>query len=101
MLVFKNIHREEVKIFPDFFRRAIITSAPDIEDYAVIQKSTTLLHVYLKSKQEASAEAGLQAIGSLLSEYKIEQVTLKRVTENEHLFGNKLRRIKNDTTQAR
>ena len=101
MLVFKNIQREEVKIFPDFFRRAIITSAPDIEDYAVIQKSNDLLHVYIKTKQVTSSEAALEAIDSLLSSYHIEQVTLKRVTENEHQFGNKLRRIKNDTPQAR
>lgn len=100
MLVFKNIHREEVKIFPDFFRRAIITSAPDIEDYAVIQKSTDLLHVYIKADRKASSEAALQAIENLLSEYHIEHVTLKRVTENEHLFGHKLRRVKNDTAQT-
>ena len=60
-----------------------------------------LLHVYIKAKQAASSKAALQAIDSLLSEYQIEHVTLKQVIENEHLFGNKLRRIKNDTTQAR
>lgn len=101
MLVFKNIIQEEVKIFPDFFRRAIISASPDIEDYAVIQKSPNLLHVYIKAKQVASSKAALQAIQSLLTDYHIEHVTLNQVIENEHRFGNKLRRIKNDTPQTR
>jgi hypothetical protein len=36
-----------------------------------------------------------------LTDYHIEHVTLNQVIENEHRFGNKLRRIKNDTPQAR
>jgi putative adenylate-forming enzyme len=100
MLVFRNIQQEEVKIFPDFFRRAIITSAPDIEDYAVIQKSSNLLNLYIKATQSESTASAIKAIEGLLSEYFIKDVVIIPVKENEHLFGNKLRRIKNETPKA-
>jgi putative adenylate-forming enzyme len=100
MLVFTNIRQEEIKIFPDYFRRAIITSAPDIEDYAVTQKSDVLLHVYVKSIRSDRFQVVAAAIKSLLSVYQIEHVFIHQVFENEHQFGHKLRRIKNDIPQA-
>ncbi|MGL6267953.1 MAG: hypothetical protein ACRC2O_08500, partial [Chitinophagaceae bacterium] len=101
ILVFNNKLGEVVKIFPDFFRRAIISSSPDIEDYAVIQKSPNLLHLYIKAMNINCVEVAIQSIEKLLNAYNIEQVTLQRIFEKEHHFGNKLRRIKNDTPQAR
>lgn len=100
MLVFRNTFGTEVQLFPDFFRRAIITAAEDIENYAVIQKSPDLLDVYIKSKRNESSRAALQSIQDLLYQYDIRNVQLNLISTNPHQLGNKLRRIKNETHQT-
>jgi len=50
ILVFSNSENQEVKIFPDFFRRAIILADDTISDYALIQTEPTHLMLYIKSQ---------------------------------------------------
>jgi putative adenylate-forming enzyme len=96
ILIFLDDLGEKVKIFPDFFRRAIIMSDTEIEDYALIQKGEKRLHLFVKSVNSTSFSAAEKAILKLLINQKISHVEIMAIPDNDHIKGNKLRRIRND-----
>jgi len=96
MLIFLDDSGIEVKIFPDFFRKAIMLSDPEIEDYALIQKGENLLQLYVKSVNSTSFRAAQNAISHLLANHHISNVEIMTITDKDHIKGNKLRRIRND-----
>ena len=96
ILIFLDDSGKEVKIFPDFFRRAIILSDPKIDDYALIQKEKSLLQLYVKSVNSTSFLTAQNSILSLLADQKITNVKIMAITDKGHIKGNKLRRIRND-----
>ncbi|WP_435357125.1 F390 synthetase-related protein [Emticicia sp. SJ17W-69] len=100
ILVFKNTKNEEVKIFPDFFRRAIILADSEINDYALIQNEPKYLLLYIKSRQEESYQLAYDAIQNLLKQNNILDIIITQTAHNHTIKGNKLRRIRNDVRKA-
>ena len=96
ILVFNNEKGESTKIFPDFFRRAIIMSDDAIIDYSVNQRSPNLIELYING-EENSYDKALNSTLKLLEKYKVQKVEIKRILTNNHQKGNKLRRIKNES----
>ncbi|GGD62917.1 hypothetical protein GCM10011514_28750 [Emticicia aquatilis] len=100
ILIFKNIDNQEVKIFPDFFRRAIILSDNTISDYALIQNEPNHLMLFIKSQHEESFKLAYAAIQDLLKKNNIFEVEISQINHNHTLRGQKLRRIKNDVRKT-
>ncbi len=100
ILIFETSNKEQVKIFPDFFRRAIITSNEEIEDYAVIQNAKDALLLYIRPYSKEAYSLATEAIKSLLEVYHVTAVSITSTSSNCHQQGNKLRRIKNETAQT-
>ncbi len=93
VLLFETVNNQQVKIYPDFFRRAIITADAAIQDYTLVQRQPNLLELYLLGT-EASFERAKQSIEALLAKYQVTSVEIVRVKVKHHEKGNKLRRIK-------
>ncbi|HLP13813.1 MAG TPA: F390 synthetase-related protein [Flavobacteriales bacterium] len=94
MLEFMATNGQPVKIFPDFFRRAIILASDGINDYCLIQTSTDNLSLYTSGSNTEFEAAKIQ-IQQLLKTYKVERIAINRIFTNELIKGNKLRRIRN------
>jgi hypothetical protein len=100
ILIFRNIKNQEVKIFPDFFRRTIILSDNTINDYTLIQTEPHRLMLYTKSQHEDSFQMACEAIQDLLKKNNIFKVEISQTNHNHTLKGQKLRRIKNDVRKT-
>lgn len=92
VLHFENKDGMTTKIFPDFFRRAIILSDPSIVDYMLVQRSGNLLELYIDGADERFENAQKE-LKSLLQFYLIEGVEINRINFRPLEKGNKLRRI--------
>ena len=92
VLHFENKDGMTTKIFPDFFRRAIILSDPSIIDYMLVQRSGNLLELYIDGADERFENAQKE-LKSLLQFYLIEKVEINRINFRPLEKGNKLRRI--------
>lgn len=92
VLHFENKDGMTTKIFPDFFRRAIILSDPSIIDYMLVQRSENLLELYIDGADERFENAQKE-LKSLLQFYLIEGVEINRINFRPLEKGNKLRRI--------
>lgn len=92
VLHFENKDGMTTKIFPDFFRRAIILSDPSIVDYMLVQRSENLLELYIDGADERFENAQKE-LKSLLQFYLIENVEINRINFRPLEKGNKLRRI--------
>ncbi len=92
VLHFENKDGMTTKIFPDFFRRAIILSDPSIVDYMLVQRSGNLLELYIDGADERFENAQKE-LKSLLQFYLIENVEINRINFRPLEKGNKLRRI--------
>jgi putative adenylate-forming enzyme len=89
---------QEIIIFPDFFRRAIITSSDTIHDYTLVQSNLNQLELYVDDKRAFSTAE--TAITQLLESYGIRNVAIRNVNSRHHEKGDKLRRIRNDYRKA-
>lgn len=92
VLHFENKNGMTTKIFPDFFRRAIILSDPSIIDYILVQRSENLLELYIDGADERFENAQKE-LKSLLQFYLIQGVEINRINFRPLEKGNKLRRI--------
>ncbi len=95
ILRFKNQENQEVLIFPDFFRRAIVNADEAILNYTLIQTAENRLELFFEGDLER-LNLAKNAILLLLFENGINAVEIISVTERHHEKGNKLRRIRND-----
>ena len=95
VLFFQNEAKAEIRIYPDFFRRAIILSDETILDYALIQKSEDLISLYIDGTEESFRKAK-NGVLELLSLKEIKNVSVERIDTRQVEKGNKLRRIRND-----
>ena len=95
VLTFRSAQDEEVRIYPDFFRRAIILADRTIADYLVMQKSATELELFVHGTQ-ASYTRAASGIERLLEEYEVLEVRIARLSTKPHQPGSKLRRIRNE-----
>ena len=102
VIYFTNSKGEEVTVFPDFIRRAIMTASDQIEEYQVIQKKVGELNIYLRinlqrSSQpyEAAVEVEILRLSQLL---QAQPAALHFFTAMPPLNGKKLRRVMRDLT---
>lgn len=100
ILQFKNTQGEQIGIFPDFFRRAIITASQTIEEYALVQSTENQLELFIQSPINTDFDKALAAIETLLHKYALFGIHIHRLTQQPHTMGHKLRRIKNDTRKT-
>jgi putative adenylate-forming enzyme len=86
------------KIFPDFLRRAVILSSPAVEDYVLIQKTGTLLTLYISPSN--LFESAVWSLKQFLKEQGIRDIQILYAPEKGHQPGDKLRRIKNESRKT-
>jgi putative adenylate-forming enzyme len=95
ILVFNSQDNTQIKIFPDFFRRAIIMSNKSINDYTIVQTSPKELMLYVDSDSN-TYEQSKSAIVNLLNEKGIFHVIIQKSENRHHEKGTKLRRVRNE-----
>jgi len=95
VLMFGNEIESAIKIFPDFFRRAIIMSDAEIQDYTLVQSDKKELTLYVNG-QDSQYISAKQAIIDLLNKKNVHDIIIQRATHRSHQRGNKLRRVRND-----
>lgn len=99
VLIFESNDRSQKKIFPDFFRRAIIMSDESISDYTLVQSDKKELNLFIDADAETYEQAK-SSITDLLKENQINDIAIHRAEYRHHEKGNKLRRIRNDYWKA-
>lgn len=99
VLIFESNDRSQKKIFPDFFRRAIIMSDESISDYTLVQSDKKELNLFIDTDAETYEQAK-SSITDLLKENQINDIAIHRAEYRHHEKGNKLRRIRNDYWKA-
>jgi putative adenylate-forming enzyme len=95
VFVFLNIHGKEIKIFPDFFRRAIIFSDSAILNYVLIKTSDSDLELFIEGTENSYKNAA-NAISELLYKLNIDQFNIKQISSSKTSQDKKLRRIRNE-----
>ena len=95
----KNKNHVEVVIFPDAIRKAIVISDENIKDYSVILSSPKQIELFVLSKSENSYMKAKRALTQLLLNYEINEVSIQRSFENQHVLETKKRRIKNEISK--
>jgi len=87
-------------LFPDFISRAIIFSSELIEEYKVIQKTSTELEVYLKlpaqinnSERKLAQDLVNNSLIKLCNKFEVEIPTISFTEEIIYIKGKKLKRI--------
>ena len=93
VLIFKDINSMEIKIYPDFFRRAILFADKSIIDYTITQVSDSLIEVYLGEQKDLFQKVVLET-QKILNHFHIENVVIKLAESPDFELGLKLRRVK-------
>jgi putative adenylate-forming enzyme len=99
ILTFRSAEGKEIRIFPDFFRKAIVTSGPSLSDYVLSQKTLTDLELFVNPGTSGTFEQAARSLRQLLASYGIQGIRITQVYERNFLPGTKLRRIRNDQTR--
>jgi putative adenylate-forming enzyme len=91
-LRFRREDGEWIRIYPDFFRRAIISAAAEIVDYTLVQTASDELSLYVNGGKQHFEKAAA-SIQALLARYGIKGVHIR--WENQKIRDSlaKLRRI--------
>jgi putative adenylate-forming enzyme len=100
ILSFINKDQEHIKMFPDIFRKTIVLSDENIQDYCLIQNSTNSLQLYIKANLDDSYVKAKDSLTTLLSENHIDNVSFERLIHSPFVIGNKKRRIKNESSKT-
>ena len=89
-----------VPVFPDFIRRAIITTSEKIQEYSVVQKSPSLIEVSLKIAFQMRQEVELLARQSLTDLFNKLCCQVPRVDFKEYevrsQLDKKMRRVQRE-----
>jgi putative adenylate-forming enzyme len=89
-----------IKIFPDFFRYAILLASDDILNFKVIQKADNQIFIKLKTKNKESfvevSQAVEKRVVALLEERGVKQYQLHYEVLEHDGFFNKFRRVKRE-----
>jgi putative adenylate-forming enzyme len=93
VLIFKDKNSMEIKIYPDFFRRAILFADKSIIDYTITQVSDSLIEVYLGEQKDLFQKVVLET-QKILNHFHIENVVIKLAESPDFELGLKLRRVK-------
>lgn len=86
-------NNKKIEIYPDFIRRAIITSNDSLEEYQVTQVDNNKIEVSYLSTTEISTKV-INSMYSLLNRFGVDDVEVLIVSFTEHKQGQKLQRIK-------
>ena len=100
MLVFTNDQHQEIKLFPDWFRKTIVLSDENISDYCLIQTNLKMLELYIKSKNSLSYDLASKAILESLKSHGISGVIIQKTHNISDTLGIKKRRIRNEISKA-
>ncbi len=92
ILYFDNL-KERVRIFPDYFSRAIVMSDESIKDYALVQTENTLLELYIKSDSPQAFRHAELSLKNLLQKFGVSGIEIRLLKESPHVLGSKKRRI--------
>ena len=98
ILVFRDGQGEAVRIFPDFFRKAIVLSDPSITDYTLTQISAKELELYIRPYEAGIFQKAADSIRQLTESRGVKGIRVVQVRERNFKTGTKLRRIRNDQT---
>ena len=96
--IFKFIDttNKNFEIFPDYLRRAIMTSSDTIEEYYIEQTSHTELLLAIKSDNENDFNNAKNAILTLVKKYGKTNLLIKKIKYKTPNIENKLRRVKSN-----
>lgn len=94
-----NVKEKEVLIFPDFVRRTVLKSDPNISNYRISLKHENTISIYLELKNELNYnitfEKVKENIKDLLLTYGIENINFVEGTYHNN-FTKKFKRISNE-----
>lgn len=98
VFTFQNEKGEDIHIFPDYFRRAIITADEFVTDYVLTKRNETNLELYVDGNTASFGvcEASIQA---LLHKFEVRGCIITAVEKPTFEPGQKFRRIRNETTK--
>ncbi len=91
----KNSAGEEVALFPDFLRRAIVGASADIQSYALICIGENEFELFVEGSSE-QYELAKNSILNLLKSLEIQGTVIRQIKSPKIEKGNKLRRIRNE-----
>ncbi|MBX2985690.1 MAG: adenylate synthase [Bacteroidia bacterium] len=97
VLVFHTIKKEEILIFPDAIRKAIVMADETISDYAVIQNSEQKVSLFIQSENNNSFNKAETALQSLFFQRGLLSITIHKLNNDPHTIGHKKRRVKNES----
>ena len=95
-LTFVNREEQTISIYPDFFRRAIISADTTIQKYMLIQRTKQQLDLFIEGDQLLFDKARNE-IQKLLEFNHVFDVQINRLESLPLERGAKLRRIKNES----
>jgi putative adenylate-forming enzyme len=96
LLYFTNQQNESVTVFPDFIRRAIISSSDQLDEYLVRQSAPGKLTISIRCNEEARVKIGAtiqKEMTALAALVKANPPELEWSNEFPPLEGKKLRRV--------
>lgn len=100
ILRFRGKSGEEVLVFPDFIRRAVILASDHVSFYTATQVGPQTLEWYIEMSDDQEEEGARKkvenSLKSLFEKLGIEGIRLEYINENKQDRGTKLRRIKNE-----
>ena len=82
---------EDITLFPDFIRRAVVGAHPDLVDYQVVQISRHELSLYLS--HQAHWRLASEALQKMLLRHGLTDIIITYTNSKIHSHGSKLRRI--------
>lgn len=94
ILKFTTDEGKEVRIFPDFFRRAVVMADEHIIDYAIVQRKSTQLMLYIHASDHTSYDLAKNAVLELLQTYNVTNLDIQKLDQDPHIHGYKRRRVK-------
>lgn len=99
VLKFRSDTGQEVSIYPDYVRRAVILADESITEYQVVQQGANEIGLFTNGSEENFRRAQ-QVLSGFLQEKKISNVTIQQLNKIVHFNGNKFRRVINDYRKA-
>ena len=78
IFLFENAQGQEVAIYPDFIRRAVLF-VEGIDEYQVIQRGPDQLQVALLGAREEEVQAVIKELSNLLADHAIEGVDVQSI----------------------
>jgi putative adenylate-forming enzyme len=94
ILKFTNNNLERVDLFPDLFRKTIVISDENIQDYCLVQTEPKKLSLYIKSDKVESFNLSKKAIEKVLLEKDITDILVEQEFINPFEMGIKKRRVR-------